>query len=270
MITKFEHLNDRFGPSFQSILAMIQNDHQNNNYVIGHSARLAATIVLLNQIIDPSMKILELGWSNLLHHYITKSVKSWDFTTLPASGKGGGEVLDSTAQMRAANSIVPMRQISINFEEEYFPPDIDKYDLVVCCEVIEHMDVDPMHLMSEINRITIPGGKLFITTPNSVSSRIVFKVINGYHPSFFMKYSRDRSRYRHNFEYTPELLTRLIHSSGFTTQSLETIDTLENPFPQGYDLLNLVKANTNFRGDNIFLIATHTSPVLDRYPDGIY
>jgi SAM-dependent methyltransferase len=41
----------------------------------------------------------------------------------------------------------------------------------LCCELIEHLREDPMHLMAEINRILKPGGYLIFTTHGLASRK---------------------------------------------------------------------------------------------------
>ncbi len=61
---------------------------------------------------------------------------------------------------------------------------------MLCCELIEHLFEDPMHLMSEVNRILKPGGHLVLTTPNMAALRGISAILQGYHPGFFHAYIR--------------------------------------------------------------------------------
>src|SRR5580658_8582336 len=58
-------------------------------------------------------------------------------------------------------------------ERDVFPYAAASFDTVLCCELIEHLFNDPMHMMSEINRILKLGGHLLLTTPNIGSLRSV-------------------------------------------------------------------------------------------------
>lgn len=269
MINDINHLINRFGVDFKEIYKSIKEKYPDNSYIQGHAARFAATATYLNQLIQPDFKILELGFSNVLHNYILEKPLTYDYTVF--NGKDCGvTTVQGSIKMMAADYSSLSTALSINFELEKFPIATGHYDLIICCEVIEHLDIDPMFLMEEINRILVPGGILCITTPNSTSARIVYKVLNGYHPSFFMKYSRDRSPYRHNFEYTPQCLTDLCKSAGFKIDFLETIDAFEEPLMPGYELLNSMQFNAKNRGDMIIVKAIKTGALVDRYPSSIY
>ena len=49
--------------------------------------------------------------------------------------------------------------------EERLPFEDQRFDLVVCGNLIEHL-VDVDNFLIEVNRVTKPGGKLILTTPN--------------------------------------------------------------------------------------------------------
>ncbi|HBY62536.1 MAG TPA: hypothetical protein DEH78_22160, partial [Solibacterales bacterium] len=94
-------------------------------------------------------------------------------------------------------------------EKDRFPYDDGCFATVLCCELIEHLPNDPMHMMSEINRILRPGGHVVLTTPNIGSLRAISAILQGYHPGFFPAYIRPRKQgeapeARHNREYTPK------------------------------------------------------------------
>jgi SAM-dependent methyltransferase len=98
---------------------------------------------------------------------------------------------------------------------------------VLCGELIEHLFEDPMHLMSEVNRILKPGGHLVLTTPNIAALRGISAILQGYHPGFFQAYIRPAEGTgevdaRHNREYTPREIHQLLENSGFEVTLLET------------------------------------------------
>lgn len=159
---------------------------------------------------------------------------------------------------------------NVDLEYEPIPADDGTYDLVLCFEVIEHMEIDPMYLIENINRVLRPDGLCFLSTPNSASARNVHKILRGYAPHFFMKYGRARTYHRHNFEYAPHQLIDLMKSAGFSIRKLWTCDTLEGSIPGVLDFLAENGFVTDHRGDNLFVIGQKTGPVLDRHPSSIY
>ncbi|MDQ6698796.1 MAG: glycosyltransferase, partial [Acidobacteriota bacterium] len=111
-------------------------------------------------------------------------------------------------------------------ESDRFPYDDASFNTVLCCELIEHLFKDPMHLMAEVNRILKPGGHLVLTTPNIASERGIAAILQGYHPGFFHAYIKPSASgetdARHNREYTPGEIHRLLTTSGFEVELLET------------------------------------------------
>lgn len=160
--------------------------------------------------------------------------------------------------------------ISINLEAEMFPLEDDSVDFILCSEVIEHLDIDPMFMLSEINRVLRVGGRLLVTTPNSCSARNFWKIANGYRPHFFMQYERSRSPYRHNIEWDVHGLNLLFRSAGFGGVDYLTKDVFEAPSLEGLQLLQTCKLPTIDRGDCIFMFGEKVSNVVDRWPDKIY
>ena len=75
-------------------------------------------------------------------------------------------------------------------EKDRFPYPDEHFSTVLCGELIEHLFEDPMHLMSEVNRILKPGGHLVLTTPNIAALRGISAILQGYHPGFFHAYIR--------------------------------------------------------------------------------
>jgi glycosyltransferase involved in cell wall biosynthesis len=163
-------------------------------------------------------------------------------------------------------------------EKNVFPYGDESFDTVLCCELIEHLVEDPMHMMSEINRVLKPGGHLVMTTPNIGSMRSVSAILLGYHPSFFPAYIRPRkpgeeAEARHNREYVPMEIQHLLTGSGFEIVRLETGEFLDEPHPEfGWvvHLLDRYKLGKDLRGDGIYVLGRKSGPVTDRWPAWLY
>jgi SAM-dependent methyltransferase len=163
-------------------------------------------------------------------------------------------------------------------EKHVYPYADESFDTVMCCELIEHLFEDPMHMMSEINRILKPGGHLVLTTPNIGSLRAVSGILLGYHPAFFPAYIRPRkegeeAEARHNREYVPMEIQHLLTDSGFELVRLETGEFLDEPHPEfGWvtHLLERYRLSHNLRGDGIYAVGRKQGPVKNRWPAWLY
>ncbi len=162
-------------------------------------------------------------------------------------------------------------------EKDVFPYPDGHFATVVCGELIEHLFEDPMHLMSEVNRILKPGGHFVLTTPNIASLRGISAILQGYHPGFFHSYLKPaetgETDARHNREYAPREIQQLMECSGFALALLETGEFRDAPHPEFAWVLHLLRRyrlETELRGDGIYAVGRKTGPVTDRYPGWLY
>lgn len=161
-------------------------------------------------------------------------------------------------------------------EKDRYPYPDENFATVVCCELLEHLSSDPMHLMSEVNRILRPEGHLVLSTPNISALRSVAAVLLGNHPGLYQQFIRPRQGAadpRHAREYTPSEMRRMFESAGFAVESMET-----GPYgletPSGYEwaeqLLRERGLSLEFRGDTIHVVGRKTGPVRERFPNWLY
>lgn len=162
-------------------------------------------------------------------------------------------------------------------EKDPFPYPDGHFHTVLCCELLEHLTADPMHMMCEINRILAPGGHLVLTTPNSASLRAISAILQGYHPGFFPAYIRPREDgavdARHNREYTAREMPLLFSDAGFEITCLETGPFKAEPKPELLwtdRLLEHYSLDRQHRGDGIYAVGRKTGPPRHRYPAWLY
>jgi len=162
-------------------------------------------------------------------------------------------------------------------EKDVFPYPAEHFATVLCGELIEHLFEDPMHLMSEVNRILKPGGHFVVTTPNVAALRGISAILQGYHPGFFPAYIRPSESgevdARHNREYTPREIHKLLEGAGFEVTLLETGEFRDAPHPEFAWVLHLLRRywlETDLRGDGIYAVGRKKGPMLERYPAWLY
>lgn len=257
----------------EDILNWAPPDPLFRHYVDTHMARLKKTLEITPPG-GPSDRVLEMG----AYLQITPALKS---------RLGYGEVRGcyygklGESDHRALTSI----------DGERFECDLDLFDAecdrfpypdayfatVLCCELIEHLEEDPMHMMAEVNRILRAGGHVVLTTPNIVSLYSISAILQGYHPGTFPHYLRPDSKAggdaRHNREYTPSEIWRLLGNAGFEVVLLETGPFREEPAPElawVRRMLAHYKLGTDLRGNDIFAVGRKTGPVRERFPAWLY
>jgi len=249
-------------PEVVEVLSEFINSDDENDYHRKHARRLARTLHLLMEQ-SPSGRILELGTSGIIPSALARIFPDIEI-----------DVTNFDTSMGKKHTFVSpyggkFSSFCLDLESEELPVKDETYDWVLCCEVIEHLDVDPMFMMCEINRVLKPEGHILLTTPNIVSTRGLVSILNGYEPYFYMQYHKDRSPYRHNYEYSIHSLKSVMVSAGFDG-SIWTENNFMNPIQGIEEKLGSIGFFPTHTGDNIITIAKKISGVVHRYPSSIY
>jgi SAM-dependent methyltransferase len=93
-------------------------------------------------------------------------------------------------------------------------PAIGHFDLIVMAEVIEHLYVSPVRVLSMLRSFLRPGGTLILQTPNPVCLARRVSLLFGNSP--FQIIREDTSNPGHFCEYTVEQLIQVGEASGFS------------------------------------------------------
>jgi glycosyltransferase involved in cell wall biosynthesis/SAM-dependent methyltransferase len=243
-------------------------------YAGQHTTRLVHTLEM-TPAGDPSKSILEMG----AYMQITPALKfklGYGNVRGCYYGKAGGishrSIVSETGEPFTCDVDL------FDAERDLYPYPDESFDTILCCELIEHLAADPMHMMSEINRILKPGGHFLLTTPNLGSRRAISAILQGFHPSLFPAYIRPRNPgeeadARHNREYVPGEIQNLLLNSGFEIVRLETGEFLDEPRPEYAwvnHLLTHYQLHQILRDDGIYALGRKTGPIRERWPAWLY
>jgi glycosyltransferase involved in cell wall biosynthesis len=242
-------------------------------YVDTHLTRLVKTLEITPPG-GPEDRILEMG----AYLQITPALRSkLGYGGVRGCYYGPAGKIDRRSAISTDGETFECEIDLFNAEKDAFPYPDGHFSTVLCCELIEHLTEDPMHLMSEINRIVKTGGHLVLTTPNIGSLRGIAAILEGYHPGIFTAYIRPladgETEARHNREYTPKEIARLLANSGFTVTLLETGPFRQTPRPEEGWVLNLLQRfdlPKELRGEDIYVVGRKTGGVRERFPDWLY
>ena len=245
------------------------------SYVETHIDRLEKTLAITPPAPHPAARILEMG----AYLQITPSLRTHlGYGEVRGCYYGPAGRTDHKRRISQTGETFECDVDLFDAEKDPFPYPDGHFSTVLCCELLEHLPSDPMHMMSEINRILEDGGRLVLTTPNIGSLRAISAILQGYHPGFFPAYIRPRkdgeeAEARHNREYTPKEIQMLLHEAGFALELLETGPFREEHKPELIwvdDLLDRNKLPRHLRGDGIYAVGAKTSAVRRRWPDWLY
>jgi SAM-dependent methyltransferase len=124
------------------------------------------------------------------------------------------------ADMEIDGEIV--RGISFECDRDRLPFADRSMGLVLLCDVIEHLLVDPVWTLLEINRVLRDNGHLVISTPNVAGIDRAVNIFQGRHPGTEHQYKPTSVFCRHNREWTPSEIVETLLPIGFTLEMWES------------------------------------------------
>jgi SAM-dependent methyltransferase len=250
------------------ILSFI-HDSGDRAYATQHMRRFVGTLQRIPPPQSPTDRLLELG--ALLH--LAPAIKKFcgyqevcgvDFW------ESDEKMVYETATQKDGAETHTFELRNFNVERDPFPWPDNHFRVALCCEVLEHLQSDPMHMLWELNRTLAPDGLLLLTTPNIASARSIEGLLVGCAPYLLAQYNRKTPIDQHNREYAPYEVGVALAAAGFTVVELETEDVWMRSNPAIIELLKEVHLSTENRGDNIFALARKTGAPIERYPKELY
>ena len=107
-------------------------------------------------------------------------------------------------------------------DKDLLPLPSQSMGCVLMCDVIEHLLVDPVWTLLEINRVLRIGGHFIVSTPNAGGIARAFKIFGGYHPGTEHEYKPTAIYARHNREWTVTELGQTLLNIGFNIEAFDT------------------------------------------------
>ena len=130
------------------------------------------------------------------------------------------DTLDLKADGRAPRAQDVHVQYDLNdlYHRERWPR-IGPYDVIVMCEVIEHLYTGVETVLGGIASIMKPGGALFLQTPNAAALHKRIQLAAGRNP--YMALDEDRLQPPHFHEFTPKELAAAAERAGLRVTDVE-------------------------------------------------
>jgi hypothetical protein len=254
------------------LLDWFADDDGTQGYILKHQHRLLDTLALIPKG-DGAQRLLELSSYRQMPPLIHRYGKYAEVVTT-AYWHGEPERKPQSMRNATTGETLHFDFIRLNAERDRFPFADEYFDVALCCELIEHLSEDPLHMLTELNRILKWEGLVIITTPNITSAISIQAALRGRSPYIFGHYNRENLYYglsdRHNREYTPEDVRIALEAAGFEVVKLFTRDTWNKPGPEVLQLLKTTNVPLDLRGDNIFAVGRKVSAHIERYPEQLY
>ncbi len=208
--------------------------------------------------------LLEIG-SN--PYYMSLIIKSFTNYQLHCCNYFAGNSGDEDRIQKVINTQtgerVEFKYKHVNVENYSLPYKDSYFDVVMFCEVIEHLANDPMFAIMEIKRVLKPEGIMVLTTPNVNRIENVDKIIFG--ANIYDPYSKHGIYGRHNREYSRHELFLLLTHCGFEFEGAFTSDSRPTADLNPKNLkkiMKLIRSKQNREydlGHNIFIRARNTA-----------
>ncbi|MBI1824898.1 MAG: class I SAM-dependent methyltransferase [Planctomycetes bacterium] len=235
--------------------------------------RFRETLRRIPQAATPDARILDLGSTRawLPFHQVLLGYRHIVLNTSYPEAR----FVDASAIVRdAAPAHVEVSVFDV--ERDDFPIDDASCDVVLCLELLEHLAIDPMAMMSEINRVLKPGGTLVLSTPNAVRYDSLVRVALGEQPYGWNPYNGFDTN-RHNREYTPSEIERLFSAGGFTPSEVTTVGRKSRGAMRvllaaafRVAIAPIRRCPSRWRNDIIIAVGMKVASCVDRRPAWLY
>jgi hypothetical protein len=175
-----------------------------------------------------------------------------------------------------------IKRYQFECDKDLLPIDSQSIGLVLFCDVIEHLLVDPVWTLLEFNRVLKQGGILLVSTPNVSCISRAIRALQGHTPCDESQYTPTFIGGRHNREWTPSELQNCLNNLGFelirASTNHEAIPTEHLTALKKLREIDLAPLPDHFYGPDIVMVfrkVTHLTldselSVEQRWPSFLY
>jgi SAM-dependent methyltransferase len=235
--------------------------------------RYRQTLRRIPPAMDEHARLLDLGSSRPWVPFFVE-VLGYRHLTLNTSYPDSGFVAEGLSVGGSKEAEVRMSVFDI--ERDSFPHDDETFDVVLCLEVLEHLAVDPMAMMAEVNRVLKPGGVFVLSTPNALRHANLVNMILGEQPMGYVGYNGFDTN-RHNRIYTPGEVQQLLQAAGISPIEVTTFGTKNRGLKRRIVRRAVAAAAwpisgcpRDWRNDVILVSGRKTTAVATRRPSWLY
>jgi SAM-dependent methyltransferase len=105
-------------------------------------------------------------------------------------------------------------------------PELEPHDVVVCCEVIEHLHVDAVPVLERLGDAVAPDGHLVVQTPNATALPKRVRMLFGTNPYEPIRHQPGNPGHFH--EYTLDELRTAVEAAGLSVERMITANYFDH------------------------------------------
>jgi glycosyltransferase involved in cell wall biosynthesis/SAM-dependent methyltransferase len=228
------------GESLDSILSYLQKYYvegstkeEVENYLKEDFKRFLYTLQLIPK---ESGKLLEIGANPYFMSLLVKKYTNYDLYCSNYFGESW-PAYSTQKLINVDNKSIEFPFYNFNIENDKAPFDSHTFDVILFCEVIEHLILDPVNAVMHIKNVLKPNGYLILTTPNVDRLENVARILAG--ANIYDPYSGYGVYGRHNREYNRHEIYLLLTHLGFDVETIFTADVHENRAHHFFNIENI-------------------------------
>ena len=184
----------------------------NFNYFSAHKNRYASDLEIIESYYTKG-EILEVG---SVPCHLTYCLK-----------KLGYPVIGLDLNPNRVKSFIEKHNLTVikcDIEKDKLPFEANKFGLIIFNEVFEHLRIDPIFTLKELNRVLKPGGIMILTTPNLyfLGKIIRFLIGRGFNDAYTeFKKLHTLGHMGHIREYSTKEVKQFLENTGFKVIKIE-------------------------------------------------
>lgn len=140
-------------------------------YLQDHSIRFYETYKACDKLVNSDSKLLSIGAGRAFVEYVLADQKSLSVTVF--------DFEEAVERNLDQYEVFGFEKICGNFLTDTTRIDRAKYDLIIFCEILEHIPLSPTDQIKKLLSHLKPGGHIVITTPNITNLSNRLKILSG-------------------------------------------------------------------------------------------
>lgn len=212
-------------------------------------------------------RLLEIGANPNFTSLLLRRFTRYALTYTNYLGPDGPPELEQV-MVNGQGERVSFPAMNYNLETEPLPVAAGTFDVILLCEVLEHLTNDPYTALLHLKAGLKHNGHLVLTTPNATRWQTVAMLMGGQnifdHYSFYGPYGR------HNREYTPDEVRRLLEHLGFAVEESFTSDINRAMIPDKEPYWHVLNRRAESLGEYTFVRARNVAPAHPKRPAWLY